>query len=149
MGRQKNTTVLAEELLEQLRGVYRELGPGFPAAATRLFSVDGAEDGGAWALSVNGRPSRRLNACDLASTDLFVMPASWEVMRAEVRSFKSKRDVVTVTGFIYCRPRGSWEHLRVPLVHIWTICLGKALRFESLLDGVELRRADGLTRCAA
>jgi hypothetical protein len=70
-------------------------------------------------------------------------------MRAEVRSVKAKRDVVTVTGFIYCRPRGSWEHVRLPLLHVWTICLDKALRFESLLDGVDLRRAVGPTRCAA
>jgi hypothetical protein len=149
MSRRKDTTVVAEELLEQLRGIYRELGPGFPAAATRLFSTEGGADGGDWALSVNGHPARRLNAHDLASTDLFVLPSTWEVMRAEVRSVRAKRDVVTVTGFIYCRPRGSWEYLRLPLLHVWTICLDKALRFESLLDGLELRRADGLTRCAA
>ena len=78
-----------------------------------------------------------------------MLPSTWEVMRAEVRSVKARRAVVTVTGFIYCRPRGSWEYLRLPLLHVWTICLDKALRFESLLDGLELRRADGPTRCAA
>jgi hypothetical protein len=149
MGWRKDTTVVDEQLLEQLRGVYRDLGPGFPTAATRLFSAEGAADGGDWALSVNGHPSRLLSACELASSDLFVLPSTWEVMRAEVRSVKAKRDVVTVTGFIYCRPRGSWEHVRLPLLHVWTICLDKALRFESLLDGVDLRRAVGPTRCAA
>jgi hypothetical protein len=149
MGRRKNTTVVDEELLEELRDVYRDLGPGFPTAATHLFSTEGVADGGDWALSVNGHPSRLLNTNELASTDLFVLPSTWEVMRAEVRSVKAKRDVVTVTGFIYCRPRGSWEYLRLPLLHVWTICVNKALRFESLLDGLELRRADGLTRCAA
>ena len=54
-----------------------------------------------------------------------------------------------MTGFMYCRPRGSWENIRVPLLHVWTLCLGKALRFENLLDGLELGRADGLRRCAA
>ena len=149
MSRHKSTTNMADELLEQLRGVYRGLGPGFPAEATRLFSEDGVADGGTWAVSVNGHTPRRLNVEDFSSTDLFVLPSSWEVMRAEVRSLTAKRDIVTVTGFIYCRPRGSWEQMRVPLLHVWTICLGKALRFESLLDGVELRRADGLTRCVA
>ena len=70
-------------------------------------------------------------------------------MRAEVRRLTYKRGVATVSGFIYCRPRGSWENIRVPLLHVWTMCLGKALRFENLLDGLELGRADGLTRCAA
>ena len=26
----------------------------------------------------------------------------------------------------------------MPLLHVWTMCLGKALRFENLLDGLEL-----------
>ena len=28
--------------------------------------------------------------------------------------------------------------MRVPLLHVWTMRLGKALRFENLLDGIEL-----------
>ena len=83
------------------------------------------------------------------SSDLFLLPATWEVMRAEVRRLTYKRGVATVSGFMYCRPRGSWENIRVPLLHVWTMCLGKALRFENLLDGLELGRADGLRRCAA
>ena len=86
---------------------------------------------------------------ELDSSDLFLLPATWEVMRAEVRRLTYKRGIGTVGGFMYCRPRGSWENIRVPLLHVWTMCLGKALRFENLLDGLELGRADGLRRCAA
>jgi hypothetical protein len=39
--------------------------------------------------------------------------------------------------------------MRVPLLHVWTMRLGKALRFENLLDGLELRPVDRRTRWAA
>jgi hypothetical protein len=140
--------MMADHELEQLRNAYSALGPGFSRGALTLFGQDGAE-GGDWCIKVNGRRSRCLGAAELDSTDLFALPPGWEVMRAEVRQLAYKRGRVTVTGFIYCRPRGSWENIRLPLFHVWTMCLGKALRFQSFLDGIELYRADGRTRCTA
>ena len=138
---------MAEDELELLRGAYGALGPGFAPEALTLFDQDGAQ-GGDWCIKVNGRRSRCLSTSELDSSDLFLLPATWEVMRVEVRRLTYKRGVATVTGFMYCRPRGSWENIRVPLMHVWTMCLGKALRFQNLLDGLELGRADGLRRCA-
>lgn len=139
---------MADDELEQLRSVYGALGPGFPSEALALFDQDGA-NGGEWCIKVNGRRSRCLGTSELDSTDLFTLPPGWEVMRAEVRQLAQKRGRVTVTGVMYCRPHGSWENLQLPLFHVWTMCLGKALRFQSFLDGIELYRADGVTRCAA
>ncbi len=139
---------MADDELDLLRGAYGALGPGFATEALALFGQDGAE-GAEWCLRINGRRSRCLSTSELDSSDLFLLPASWEVMRAEVRRLTYKRSVATVSGLMYCRPRGSWENIRVPLLHVWTMCRGKALRFENLLDGLELGRADGLTRCAA
>ena len=139
---------MADDELDLLRGAYGALGPGFPPEALTLFDQDGAE-GAEWCFKVNGRRSRCLATSELDSSDLFLLPASWEVMRAEVRGLTYKRGIATASGFMYCRPRGSWENMRVPLLHVWTMCLGKALRFQNLLDGLELGRADGLTRCAA
>ncbi len=102
---------------------------------------------------MGARPARGRRSADRDTAPTRVrpvlLPATWEVTRAEVRRLTYKRGIATVTGFMYCRPRGSWENIRVPLLHVWTMCLGKALRFENLLDGLELGRADGLTRCAA
>jgi hypothetical protein len=139
---------MANDELERLRNAYGALGPGFPSEARVLFDQNGAEEG-EWCIKVNSRRSRCLGTSELDSSDLFLLPATWEVMRAEVRQLAHKRDIATVTGFMYCRPHGSWENMRLPLLHVWTMCLGKALRFENLLDGIELGRADGLTRCAA
>jgi hypothetical protein len=131
---------VADEELEQLRNAYRALGPGFPAEAQSLFSEDAEADGGDWCVKVFGKTSRCLRASELATTDLFALPGTWEVTRAEVRRLTYKRGIATVTGFMYCRPRGSWENMRIPLLHVWTMRLGKALRFENLLDGIELSR---------
>ena len=139
---------MADDELDLLRGAYGALGPGFAPEALALFDQDGAE-GGEWCIKVNGRRSRCLSTSELDSSDLFLLPATWEVMRAEVRRLTYKRGVATVSGFMYCRPRGGWENIRVPLLHVWTMCLGRALRFENLLDGLELGRADGLKRCDA
>ena len=139
---------MADDEMDLLRGAYGALGPGFAPEALKLFDQDGAE-GGDWCIRVNGRRSRCLATSALDSSDLFLLPPTWEVMRAEVRRLTYKRGIATVSGFMYCRPRGSWENIRVPLLHVWTMCLGKALRFENLLDGLELGRADGLRRCAA
>ncbi len=139
---------MANDELEQLRNAYGALGPGFPCEALVLFDQNEAE-GGEWCIKVNGRRSRCLGTSELLSSDLFALPATWEVMRADVRQLAYKRGIATVSGVMYCRPRGSWENMRLPLLHVWTMCRGKALRFENLLDGIELGRADGLTRCAA
>jgi len=149
MGRRASNTDTSDEQLDRLRDIYRGLGPGFPAEAARLFDQGAGLDGGDWCVRVNGRMSRCLSAAELASTDLFVLPSTWEIMRAEIRGLAAKRDIVTVTGFMYCRPRGSWEHMRVPLLHVWTMRLGKALRFENLLDGLELRPVERRSRWAA
>ena len=149
MFRRTDKPLISGEQVEQLREAYRGLGPGFPSAATRLFEQDASAGGGEWYLKVFGRLVRRLRVHDMTSTDLFALPSTWEVMRAEVRGLKAGRGVVTVSGFMYCRPRGSWEHMRVPLLHVWTLGVGRALRFQNLLDGIELSPAAAVARSAA
>jgi hypothetical protein len=134
--------------VERLRAMYHALGPGFPAEALRLFDREPGADGGGWCLRHNGHVLRCLSAGELASADLFSLPPSWEVMRVVVHNLMPKRDIVTVTGSVYCRPRGSWETMRLPLLHVWTMCADRALRFESYLDGIELSRIDELVSCA-
>ena len=147
-GRTEKPMVPAEAV-ERLREAYRVLGPGFPDAAARLFEPDAGAEGGEWYVKVFGRLVRRLRVGEMTSSDLFALPSTWEVMRAEVRGLKAGRGFVTVSGFMYCRPRGSWEHMRVPLLHVWTMGVGKLLRFENLLDGIELSPAVSASRSAA
>jgi ketosteroid isomerase-like protein len=140
----ESTRAAPDENVERLRAMYHALGPGFPAEALLLFDQESESDRAGWCLRQNGHVLRWLSAGELANDDLFSMPGSWEVMRVVVHSVMPKRDIVTVTGAVYCRPRGSWETMRLPLLHIWTMRAGKALRFENYLDGLELSRVDGL-----
>jgi hypothetical protein len=149
MFRRGDKTVVPAEEVDRLREAYRGLGPGFPDAAARLFEQDAGAEGGEWYVKVFGRLVRRLRVGDMTSSDLFALPSTWEVMRAEVRGLKAGRGFVTVSGFMYCRPRGSWEHMRVPLLHVWTMGVGKLQRFENLLDGIELSPAVSASRSAA
>ena len=140
---------VGDDDVERLRSVYLALGPGFPAEAFALFEHEGGDGGGVWCrLAPHAKP-RFLTATELASTDLFGLLPSWEVMRVEPRRLTARSGIITVTGSMYCRPRGTWENIRVPVLHAWTMCQGKALRFQNLLDDIELRRADGHTRCGA
>ena len=83
-GHRDKTVVPAEEV-DRLREAYRGLGPGFPDAAARLFEQDTDAEGGEWYVKVFGRLVRRLRVGDMTSSDLFALPSTWEVMRAEVR----------------------------------------------------------------
>ena len=50
-----DATGCPDEELEQIREVYRALGPGFPAEAQRLFDPDAGDDGDVWCVKVFGR----------------------------------------------------------------------------------------------
>jgi hypothetical protein len=140
---------VSDDAAERLRSAYLALGPGFPAEALALFEHGEGEDGGMWCRLAPRAKPRFLSANELTSNDLFGLPPAWEVMRVEPRRLTARRGVISVTGSMHCRPRGSWENIRVPVLHAWTMCDGKALRFQNLLDDIELRRADGRTRCSA
>jgi len=88
-----------------------------------------------------GRYSSRTVAAD----DLFGgIPPHWEVTRVEPTDLKRHRDVVVVTGRIFCRPPGSWEVTALPFAHIWTFLQGRVVKVRSYLEGIELRRIERL-----
>jgi hypothetical protein len=88
-----------------------------------------------------GKRPRSVTAGELASDDLFALPVAWEVMRVEPRRLTRQRHgIVAVAGFMYCRPKGSWETMRLPFLHVWTMSAGRALRFQNFLDGIEMER---------
>ena len=139
--------------LEPLRGLYGALGLGFPAEALGIFSDDGGRESDDWCLYHNGRRRRCLSAPTLSNYELFALPTTWEVQRVVARDLTARQtkrgDLVAVGGELYCRPRGSWENVRLPFFHLWTMCAGKALLFDNLLDGTQLRPRARLERCTA
>jgi hypothetical protein len=132
--------------LERLRELYAALGPGFPAEVVRVFADEETSADGGWCLSYNGRRERCLPTTELSNHELFAMPPTWELIGVTVSRLSgrlTKRgEQLDAAGHLFCRPRGAWETMRLPFLHHWTLCAGKLLRFESLLDGIELCRAE-------
>jgi hypothetical protein len=153
---------LADETdLEALRELYASLGPGLPLEVARVFGGDGSPASEQWYVRVRrGRgailaPQRwhRVAVDDLTSARLFLLPPAWEFTRAalsELHGELTRRgDLLSAQGTFYCRPRGSWDADPLPFLHLWTMCAGRALRFESYLEGLEMRRVGGLGGCPA
>jgi hypothetical protein len=135
--------------LDQLRSAYHALGPGFSTEARELFDHPTEADHAAWRLRGSHVRSRLLSATELVTDDLFAVPATWEITRVVPDRMDERGNTVTVTGHMYCRPKGSWETVSLPFMHRWTMCRGRVLNLRSFLDGIELSRADGASRCAA
>jgi len=142
--------------LEALRRFYAALGPGLPLEVARVFAGDGSPESEQWYARVRRgrglvlvpRRWRRVEAADLSPARLFLLPPAWELTRAtlsELQGELTKRgDLLTAQGTSYCRLRGSWDTDPLPFLHLWTMCGGRALRFESYIDGLELRRVGRL-----
>lgn len=141
-----------EAELDGLRSVYAALGMGFPAQASRLFGGEDPAAEGRWCLKHMGRTIRCLRTPDLSDRELFVIPIGWEVIRAVATSLTGRRgkrgDQITVFGEMHCRPRGTWENVAIPFQHVWTLCAGRALRFENIVDATVLRPEEGPAVCA-
>jgi hypothetical protein len=69
------------------------------------------------------------------------VPRHWEAMELVVHRLLADRDRFVVVGALRCRPKGSWDSIKVPFLHIWHIRSGRVTRPVGSLDSVELRRA--------
>ncbi len=136
-----------EAELDQLRDVYASLGMGFPAQALRLFGAEEKSGPRGWCLRHLGRTVRCIKSPDLSNTELFALPARWEVIRVVAKGLAGRHnkrgDQITVYGEMYCRPRGTWEKIAIPFQHVWTLRAGRVLLFENLVDATILRPEDG------
>jgi hypothetical protein len=143
---------VAEEVdLEAVRNLYAALGPGFAFEARRVFEGDTPSADEEWCVGDNGFGAGCFPVSELSGDRLFRLPEHWELTRVAVYKLKGRLtrrgDVVRVKGHLHCRLRGDWDVERFPFIHMWTMCAGKALSFESFLDGLELRRRSPLSGC--
>jgi hypothetical protein len=147
--------------LEALRDFYATLGPGLPLEFARVFAGDGSPAGEHWyARLQRGRGlvmtlsrKSRLSSDAITPHDLFLLPPTWELTRAVLSDLtgesSGRGNLFSARGNYFCRPRGSWETDSLPFVHLWTMCGGRALRFDSFLDGLHPQRAATLAGCPA
>jgi hypothetical protein len=129
------------DVLERIRRGYEAIGPGAPRAVLAMFHQE--EDGGPeW--EVQSPQSRALHeANDVVALDLFGgLPAHWEIIGTDLRmwDFSERRSRLVVGGLFRSRPRGSWETLPLPFIHIWTVSGDQVMSALDYFDGVEVRR---------
>jgi hypothetical protein len=140
---------MADDDLAQLRNAYHSFGPGFPIEVRELFDLHANADRTDWCLRSSRACCRFLSAAELITDDLFPVPATWEVTHVVPEQMAERGNTVTVTGHMYCRPKGGWDTLHLPFMHVWTMCSGKVMSLSSFLDGIQLSRTDGVSSCAA
>ena len=142
----RHTRPVDAAVRERLVELYAALGPGYPGEVARVFAGEDATVDAAWCAGYAARTELCLKADELSSGVLFALPPTWEVMRTVILNlrggFSRQGELVSVTGHLYCRPRGSWRIDRLPFLHVWTIRAGTAIRFESYFDGIALRRME-------
>ncbi len=135
---------MESDACQELRDGYRAVGLGIGDAMLRLFG-QGSAGAARWAVVdlASGEVGRTR---EVVAEDLFgSVPGHWEVTRVDAACFRRVDDRVAVIGHVCCRPRGvrSFDTVRVPFAHVWTMRGVEAVRVVSYLDGIELRRVAG------
>ena len=130
------------DVLELIRRGYAALGFGADNDVLAMFDQLGAEPSRWMVYSASDIP-HSFPAHEVAAMELFGnLPAHFEVTGVQPESWRldRKRRHLTVSGHYRTRPRGTWEALSLPFVHVWWIGSGRVERVLSVIDGVELRR---------
>lgn len=132
------------DVLERIKRGYRAIGPGASRDVLAMFHQEQA-DPPEWVVddSVSVRPAREVVAMDLFAGAL---PSHWEVIGVDLRMWDHymRKSRLVVAGRFRTRPRGSWEIVPLPFIHIWNLGADDQVRgVFDYLAGVEVkRRAD-------
>jgi hypothetical protein len=135
------------DVLERIRRGYHAVGPGSPRAMLAMFHQ---EEAGApqWVVYDVGDTGRVFESRDVVALDLFGgLPAHWELTGVDLRiwDFHERRSRLVVGGRFHSRPRGTWERIPIPFLHIWTVSGDQVLSVFDYFAGIEVRRR-GLER---
>jgi hypothetical protein len=128
------------DVLERIRKGYHAIGPGASRDVLAMFHQE-QDDAPEWVVDDSGRT---MPARDVVATDLFagMLPAHWEVTGVELRmwDFYQRTCRLVVAGRYRTRPRGTWEVMALPFVHIWSLGDGQVQGVFDYFAGIEVRR---------
>jgi hypothetical protein len=130
------------DVFERIRRGYRAIGPGAPRDVLAMFHQEEL-DAPEWVVddSVRVTPSR-----DVVAMDLFAggIPAHWEVIGVDLRmwDFYQRTCRLVVTGKYRTRPRGTWEVIALPFIHIWSLGDDQVQGVFDYFAGIEVRRRE-------
>ena len=135
------------DVAERIRRGYRAIGPGASRDVLAMFHQEQA-DAPEWVVEDVGNLGGTTAARDVVAMDLFAgaLPSHWEIIGVDVRmwDFYERHSRLVVAGRFRTRPRGSWEVIPLPFIHIWSVGDDDQVRgVFDYLAGIEVkRRAD-------
>jgi hypothetical protein len=130
------------DVFERIRRGYRAVGPGAPRDVLAMFHQE-QDDPPEWVVRDMADTGRVYESRDVVAMDLFGgLPANWEVTGAELRvwDFSPRHSRLVVSGRFRTRPKGTWEVLPLPFIHIWTVSGEQVEGVFDYLAGIEVRR---------
>ncbi len=135
------------DVLERIRRGYHAIGHGASSDVLAMFHQE-QSDPPEWVIdsSTHLSPTR-----DVVAMDLFLgaIPSHWEVTGVDLRrwDFSERRGRLVVTGRFRTRPRGTWDVMRLPFIHVWSVDDQDQVRgVFDYLAGVEVRRLEDVRR---
>ena len=130
------------DVVELIKRGYAALGLGADNDVLAMFDQLGDQPT-QWVVFSMSEFPHEYRAPEVAAHRLFGnLPPHFEVLGVNAENWRidRKRKRLTVSGHYRTRPRGTWDTLTLPFVHVWWIGSGRVERVRSLLDGFEMYR---------
>ena len=131
------------DVFERIKRGYRALGPGASRDVLAMFHQE-QDDPPEWVVEDVAGSGRVAPARAVVAEDLYAgaIPSHWEVTGVELRmwDFYERRSRLVVGGRYRTRPRGTWEVVPLPFIHIWTVTGERIEGVFDYLGGIEVRR---------
>lgn len=130
------------DVLERIRRGYEALGPGAPRAVLAMFHQE-EDDAPEWVVRDLADTGRIHASRDVIAMDLFAgLPDHWEITGTDVRMWDlcERRSCLIVGGRFRSRPRGTWEMIAIPFIHIWTFSGDQVVSVFDYFAGIVVER---------
>ncbi len=131
------------DALERIRRGYRAVGPGAPRDVLAMFHQE-QDDPPEWVVCDVGGGGGVYATREVVAMELFAaaLPSHWEITGVDLRiwAFSERRSRLVVGGRFRTRPRGAWEVMPLPFIHIWSVAGDRVEMVFDYLAGIEVRR---------
>jgi hypothetical protein len=132
------------DVLERIKRGYRAIGPGAPRDMLAMFHQE-QDEAPEWIVEDVGSGGRTYASREIVAMELFAgaMPAHWEVIGVDLRlwDYHERYSRLVVSGRFRTRPRGTWEVIPLPFIHIWSVDDEQVRGVFDYLAGIEVRRS--------
>lgn len=131
------------DVLERIKRGYRAIGPGAPRDVLAMFHQE-QDEAPEWVVEDVGNGGGTFASREVVAMELFAgaMPAHWEIIGVDLRAwdYYERRSRLVVSGRFRTRPRGTWEVIPLPFIHIWSVGDEQVRGVFDYLAGIEVRR---------